>query len=140
PKRRDPANIPLPGAFYALLKLCFPGRARRVRTASDAASPGESSELEAEEIPIVVQLHRLARAGRGAEACREAIRRLRGSGIAPAVTPFEVQGDAAARTAAALLSPLRHRDKTLLARLVDRPDQEPEPTSATNATNHGAVA
>jgi CRISPR-associated protein Csx17 len=154
PAQRDPARSPLPGAFYALLKLCFAGPARRARRDAkahgDAAALGGASmrsagdvqaqeeERETDPVPIVLQLQRLAAAGLGAEACREAIRRLRGSGLAPAVTPFEVQGSAAGRTAAALLFPLGQRDKALLTRIVTRPDKEPEPALA-NATNHGAV-
>ncbi len=138
PGRRSPAQAPLPGAFYSLLKLCFAGPTKRAR--GERAAPRQGDAVtETDEIPIVLQLQRLAAAGRGAEACREAIRRLRGSGLAPALTPFGVQGSAAARTAAALLFPLRQRDRALLVRLVARPDQETG-SLATKSTNNGAVA
>lgn len=139
PTRRELGQTPLPGAFYALLKLCFPGPARRTRGEGPTPNPGPAAEPELEEIPLALQVHRLARAGRGADACREAIRRLRGSGIAPAVAPFEVHGDGAARAAAALLFPLRQRDKALLARIIARPEQEPEPTPSPSNAKNGAV-
>lgn len=139
PERRNPARTPLPGAFYALLKLCFAGPVKQARAQRAAQRQSHDTASETDEVPIVLQLQRLAAAGRGAEACREAIRRLRGSGLVPAMTPFGVRGSAAARTAAALLFPLRQRDRALLARLIARPGDETEP-STTNSTNNGAVA
>jgi CRISPR-associated protein Csx17 len=87
----------VPSAFYALLKLCH-------RPESDAFPA----------IPLTPAIHRQAAAGRGLEASRLAVRRLRASGCAPLVRELPVQEDTARRTAAALLFPISPRDLRLL--------------------------
>lgn len=79
----------VPPAFYAQLKLCFAGRL-----------PG------GKQIPIEPIIFNLAANGDGARASTQALRRLHGSSIP--VTPIHIPlgGDAARRTAAALLFPL----------------------------------
>jgi CRISPR-associated protein Csx17 len=95
------------GAFYALLKLCFPG-------------PSLSREIE---IPVQPTIHRLAAAGRGAAAAAAAVRRLRGSGRAPFVTSLYVGSDLARRTAAALVFPVNQMSRALLCRQVLRSEE-----------------
>lgn len=116
PSRREPVV----GALYPLLKLCFTG------------PQGGGAEAD-RVIPVVPRIHRAAAAGQGAEAATEAVRRLRGSGFAPAVRSVNVGAAAARRTAAALLFPLSDHDLRTLAVLALRPDkdkprQEPEAT------------
>jgi CRISPR-associated protein Csx17 len=139
PARRARPRTPLPGAFYSLLKLCFAGPSVRVRS-KEAFHPRDG-EQQVSNVPLVLQIHRLAAAGHGAEASTEAIRRLRGSGIAPAVTPFQVTGAIAVRTAAALLFPISAADREMLIGRIARPekaepDAEPDPTT----TQSGVIA
>ncbi len=92
-----------PGATYALMKLCFPGPERGV-----------------DPIPAVPRIHRLAAAGRGAEATREAARRLHASGFAPAVSVVSQESEAVRRAAAALAFPLANDGLSALRRAVLR--------------------
>lgn len=132
------ARQPLPGALYALLKLCFAGRPLPV---SEGSAPSASDEPDrGVEIPIVPQIHRLAATGRGARAVEQAVRRLRGSGLAPALGAFEVAGPIASRSAAALLLPISKRDLRLLATLVLRPDQlERDSAQESTQDSEGAI-
>ncbi len=95
--RTDAFHQAVPSAFYALLKLCH-------RPKSDTFPA----------IPLTPAIHRQAAAGRGLEASRLAVRRLRASGCAPLVRELPVQADTARRTAAALLFPISPRDLRLL--------------------------
>lgn len=132
------ARRPLPGALYALLKLCFAGRPLRV---SGGSAPSASKEpAGGVEIPIVPQIHRLAAAGRGARAVEQAVRRLRGSGLSPALEAFEVAGPVASRSAAALLLPISEPDLRLLETHVLRPEQlEREPAHEPTQDSEGAI-
>jgi CRISPR-associated protein Csx17 len=107
PLRRAPGRDTLPGALYGLLKLCFAGR--RVR---DAA------------VPAVPRLHRLASAGQASAAAAAAARRLRASGLPPAVEAVHVDGREARRTAAALLFPLDAGAVEALANRFLRPRED----------------
>lgn len=93
-----------PGAAYALLKLCFAGA--RVRDV---------------DVPLVPVTYQRAGAGQGAMATQLAARRLRASGLAPAVARVEQEGPAIERTAAALLFPVAQADLHALADAVLRP-------------------
>jgi CRISPR-associated protein Csx17 len=138
PARGADGRSPFPPAFYSLLKLCFAGPRR---TGSDQAADGSDGDQGAKDVPIVLQIHRLAAAGRGAEASREAIRRLRGSGYSPAVSPFEISGAIASRSAAALLFPISHQDRKLLARMITRPQESESATELATVTKpSGAIA
>ena len=95
-----------PGALYGLTKLCFAGR-----------------DVCDTTVPIVSQVHRLAAAGDGPAASRQASRRLRASGLAPAASRVHIQGEPARRAAAALLFPIGSRDLGDLARRVLRPSE-----------------
>lgn len=78
-----------PSAFYAQLKLCFAGRLP-----------------EDKQIPIEPIIFNLAANGDGARASTQALRRLHGSSIPVTHIQIPLAGDAARRTAAALLFPL----------------------------------
>jgi CRISPR-associated protein Csx17 len=105
---------PRPSAFYALLKACHP----------EAGHPGEP-------VPVLPTIHRWARDGRGAVAAREAVRRLRGSGLACALGQLHAAGETVQRAAAALLFPLSPFDHGLLLRTITRPHEEPDASAAT---------
>ena len=100
-----PAVFCEPPAFYALLKLCF------------------SKKLGETEISLVPAIHRRARAGYGFEASKLASRRLRASGLTPAVEQLPASGALAQRSAAALLFDPGKYDLFHLAERVLRPKQ-----------------
>lgn len=102
----------IPPAFFTLLRLAY-------------VRPRESKDLP--EIPVVPMIHRLAASGRGPEASRLAVRRLRGSGLHPALEEIPVGSDVARRTAAALLFPLSSRDLSRLKDHVLKPEPETAP-------------
>ena len=82
-----------PDASYALLKLCFVG-----------------SPVRDVSVPVNAEIHRRAAGGDGLRATESAIRRLRGSGLVPAVRAgIPMSRQAAERTAASLLFPLSSR-------------------------------
>ena len=85
----DQRSGEVPPAFYAQLKLCFPGRLP-----------------EEKRIPIEPVIFNLAASGDGARASRQALRRLHGSSIPIRHIEIPVGGEAARRCAAALLFPL----------------------------------
>lgn len=99
----------VPSALFSLLRLAFPRPAERG---------------EAPEVPAIPMIHRQANAGHGLEASRLAVRRLRGSGLSPALGEVAVTGGAARRAAAALLFPLSRRDFARLAELALKPQTE----------------
>ena len=79
-----------PDASFALLKLCFAG-----------------APVLGVKIPVHAEIHRRAMGGDGLRATESAIRRLRGSGLVPALrSGIPMSAQAAERTAAALLFPL----------------------------------
>jgi CRISPR-associated protein Csx17 len=92
-----------PSSTYGLLKLCFAG-----------------APLRGVEIPLVPMIHQRARAGQGAVATELAARRLRASGLTPAVEQVYQQGAAVARAAGALLFPIAHFQISALAEAVLR--------------------
>lgn len=126
PVRQSSSSAPL-GALYAVLKLCFSGEAVAKPTTSDGSARGG--------IPVVPRIHRAAAGGDGESAGTEALRRLRGSGLAPALTTLHVSRDLARRTAAALLFPIDHQARQQLAALVLRPpSSERRLESSTSST------
>lgn len=102
--RSDSSPSTFPGAVFTLLKLCFAGTL--VRNV---------------EVPLVPAVHQRAANGQGAAASQLAVRRLRASGLAPAVEQVHQQGKAVARAAAALLFPISRFEINALAEMVLRP-------------------
>ena len=94
----------LPNSAYGLLKLCF-----------------ASAPVRTVEVPLVPAIHQRARVGQGAVATQLAARRLRASGLAPAVEQVHQQGATVARVAAALLFPIAPFQINTLAEAVLRP-------------------
>lgn len=78
------------GAAFALLKLCFSGKLLK----------------DSVKIPLVPAIHYRAVSGDGGRAINLAIRRLRGSDLAPAVKSVAVKGELSKKLAAAMLFPL----------------------------------
>ena len=108
-ERRDPP------ALYALLKLCF-----------------SRHELRGAHVPIIPAILQRARAGDGLQASLLAARRLRASGLAPAVDRIPARGASVIRTAAALIFPLTNDDLDSTAERVLRPAKsETQQTTAT---------
>ena len=102
--RRSPA----PSALYPLLKLCYPGW-----------------PVRGEQIPVEARIHRAAMYGDGDEAAQLAVRRLRGCGLQPAISSLSLRGEAAQRTAAAVLFPLNPYDVDWFAQRLCRPEENP---------------
>jgi CRISPR-associated protein Csx17 len=88
-----------------LLKLCF------------AAVP-----VREVEVPLLPVIHQRARVGQGNLATQLATRRLRASGLTPAIEGVHQQGASVARAAAALLFPITHFQVAALADMVLRPE------------------
>lgn len=105
-QRRTPSNSPYPGGSYGLLKLCFSGG--KVR--------------HTEEIILSPQIHRRAANGDGFSSMQLAERRLRGSGLVPALGGIRLSGQSMQRTAAALLFPIGEWQVASLADKVLRPE------------------
>ena len=80
---------PNPDALYSLLKLCFAG-----------------SSLRETAIPVVPTIHNRAAHGNAPEASKLAHRRLRASGLPPAIDKLNTSERPARRTAAALIFPV----------------------------------
>lgn len=89
PKLPRPDSDALPPAFYGQLKLCFAARLPEDR-----------------KVPVAPSVFHLAAAGDGTRASQQALRRLHASSIPVAHVPIALSGQAAIRTAAALLFPL----------------------------------
>jgi CRISPR-associated protein Csx17 len=100
----DSGPASCPGAVFTLLKLCFAGTA-----------------VHNVEVPLVPAVHQRAATGQGAAATQLAVRRLRASGLAPAVEQVHQQGEVVARAAAALLFPISRFEINALAEMVLRP-------------------
>lgn len=108
-ERRDPP------ALYALLKLCF-----------------SRHELRGTHVPLVPAIHQRARTGDGLGASMLAARRLRASGLAPAIDRIPARGASVTRTAAALLFPLNENDLGEIAgRVLRTTEPETQPATAT---------
>lgn len=90
---RPKSDETLPSAFYGQLKLCFAQRLPEDR-----------------KVPVTPSIFHLAASGDGARASEQALRRLHASGIPVAHVHIALSGQAAGRTAAALLFPLWHPD------------------------------
>ena len=110
PERRDPP------ALYAFLKPCF------------------SRVICETEVPLVAAIHRRARAGDGADASALAVRRLRASGLAPAIECLSTFPSLAKRTAAALLFALTDDDLGSIAARVLRTTESDKKTTLETAT------
>jgi len=113
PRRRAAGGVQPTNGLYTLLKLCFAGRQVRDVT-----------------VPLVPRIHRLAAAGDAAGASAAAVRRLRGSGLPPAVDALHLDRETTRRAAAALLFPLSTAAVDRLAERVLRPraaDLSPQP-------------
>jgi CRISPR-associated protein Csx17 len=94
-----------PGAAYELMKLCFSG--------------GSVRDVE---VPLVAEVHKRASLGNSFAAVQLAVRRLRGSGLVPALESVDLSRDMARRTAAALLFPLGSYQVKSIAERVLRPE------------------
>jgi CRISPR-associated protein Csx17 len=94
-----------PGAAYELMKLCFSG-----------------SSVRDVEVPLMAEVHRRASLGDSFGAVQLAVRRLRGSGLVPALESVDLSQDLVRRTAAALLFPLRSNQVESIADRVLRPE------------------
>lgn len=101
------AHRVVPSSFYALLRLCF----RRPVNGQDA-------------VPLVPAILHRAMNGDGAAASVLAARRLRASGQRPLVNRLPVSGDAAHRTAAAMLFPISLADFRLLEQTITHKQKE----------------
>lgn len=128
PRRRGLQRSPFPGAFYALLKLCFAGP-EKLPLKQTVDSPEESRKGTMTSnrdwtVPVVPRIHRLAASGQSVAAADEALRRLRGCGFVPALSNCAIDSDTAARTAAALLFPVSHSDRQALSRQLLRLEQQ----------------
>jgi CRISPR-associated protein Csx17 len=103
-----------PPALYTLLKLCV-----------------SRHELRGTRVPLVPAIHRRACAGDALGASMLAARRLRASGLIPAIVSISSSGLSVVRTAAALLFPVAEGDFSDMAGRVLRPiESEPQPTIA----------
>jgi CRISPR-associated protein Csx17 len=102
-----------PPAFYALLKLCF-----------------SRHKVRGTPVPMIPAIHQRACAGDGLQTSLLAARRLRASGLAPAIESIPARGPLVIRTAAALLFPLAEDDLGVMAERLLRPtENQPEPTT-----------
>ena len=108
PTPPDIANDEIPAAFYAQLKLCFASRL-----------PDDKR------VPIEPIIFNLAASGDGARASTQALRRLHGSSIPVTSIQIPLAGEAARRSAAALLFPLSDTQLTTIGRAV-APDFFPQ--------------
>ena len=108
--RRDSDDSLEPGADYSIMKLCH------------HRWYGEDTD----EISLDPQIHRKASKGEGGKAIEFAIRRLRGSGIVPAVDSFPVSSERSIRIAASLLFPLNRFNAEKIKDNVTRPDEKKE--------------
>ena len=97
-----------PPAFFALLKLAFAGRLE-----------------DGIRIPLQAAIHQRAAAGDSLRASELAVRRLRASGVVPAIDRAPMDRDAARRAAAALLFPLGPKQLSALREAVARPALQP---------------
>ena len=100
-----------PDAAYGIIKLCFPGVPGR-----------EVMEEMGAEVPVVPAIIRKAEAGDSRGAMEMACRRLRGSGLAPAVYPVAVSRELSRRIAASVLFPLSDTHIRGIMGRVLRPD------------------
>jgi CRISPR-associated protein Csx17 len=98
----------IPPAFYAQLKLCFASRL-----------PDDKR------VPIEPIIFNLAASGDGARASTQALRRLHGSSIPVTSIQIPLAGEAARRSAAALLFPLWNSQLATIGRSV-APDYFPQ--------------
>lgn len=94
-----------PGAAYELMKLCFSG-----------------CYVRDVEVPLVAEIHRRASLGDSSTAVQLAVRRLRGSGLLPALDSVDLSRDLTKRTAAALLFPVESHQIESIAQRVLRTD------------------
>lgn len=92
PRERDSIS---PDSLYIIMKLCYTG-----------------SEKHTGKIPLVPGIHRKCASGDGTGALQLATRRLRGSGIVPAVGTAYLGASRSERIAASLLFPV-HEDQIL---------------------------
>ncbi len=126
PLARASGPRPLPGAAFALLKLCFPGSSK-------------STDTDDIKIPIVPAIHRQAASGDGPRATQQAARRLRASGLVPAVDVAPLRGVVVQRAAAALLFPLSQKSLASLREAVLRPESDSNADISESLTNNTPV-
>ncbi|MEM6705442.1 MAG: type I-U CRISPR-associated protein Csx17 [Acidobacteriota bacterium] len=93
------------GGFFSLLVLCAQGRTPAFL----------ATRVSEQEIALEPAIHRLASAGNGSAAADRALRRLRGSSLAPLLRRLHVEPGLAERTAAATLIPLSPASLRLIA-------------------------
>lgn len=107
--RRSDENSLMPGSDYSVMKLCY------------------HNWFEDEySIPLNPQIHRKASRGEGYRALEYSIRRLRGSGIEPAIAPFPISQSRSRRVAAALLFPISTNSARRIKRYITRPKETKE--------------
>ncbi len=105
PRRRTVDDGDLrPPAFFALLKLAFAGRLE-----------------DGIRIPLQPAIHQRASSGDSLQASELAVRRLRASGLAPAIARAPLSRGMTRRAAAALLFPLGPEQLSALRKTVTRP-------------------
>ena len=97
-----------PPAFFALLKLAFAGRLE-----------------DSIRIPLQPAIHQRAATGDSLKASEMAVRRLRASGVAPAIERAPLDKAMTRRAAAALLFPLGPGQLSSLRKSVTRPSPQP---------------
>lgn len=118
PTVRAPDSNSAPPALYGLLKLCFAGECLDGWILGDRGSNVE--------VPMVPAIVRHAAVGDSPRASELALRRLRGSGLAPAVGRIATgrAGGLSRRIAAALAFPLARAELRRLASLMLRPQEQ----------------
>lgn len=101
---------PIPDAAFSLLKLC-----------NTPWPIGEQKTF----VPLEPTIARLAAAGRMADATKDAVRRLIGSGLPPAICSVSRDAATTRRLTSALLFPLAWDDVNTLANHVLKPKSDP---------------
>lgn len=115
-----------PPSIYALLRSCFPRRLGR-------AEKNDSAPV----IPITPVIHRRAADGQGLEASKMAARRLRASGLRPAIS--KIAFERTERVAAAMLFPLSERDEANLLESIQRPSRDASDSDQPNETKPQSI-
>lgn len=106
-----------PGAAYSMMRLCFP--------TDSLENESEKEGDEEKTIPLVSEIHRLARSGNMSRATELAARRLRGSEKVPIISKVELSSTLSNRTAASLAFPITVKGLRLIdARTIVQKEME----------------
>ena len=108
--KRDLEDTLLPGADYSIMKICH----------------HRWFDEKMEDIPIDPQIHRKASRGEGSKAIEFSIRRLRGSGIIPAIDSIDISSERSKRVGASLQFPISEFNAKRIIEHVTRPDEKKE--------------